>query len=123
MSFTCLFFKPFVSATDVNYAVLRLRRRSLHGLSARRGGPSTDFLLNFRAKAKIMDSGHWLCPASARRYEKHGRLMRQLVHHVTPRGGGGHVHTAREKVGQPKHEAVTAHLDDHVRGGDGRHAR
>ena len=44
----------------------------------RHGGPSTDRLLNARSLQDVQRRGRWLAMDSVRRYEKHGRLLRQL---------------------------------------------
>lgn len=44
----------------------------------RHGAPSTDFALSLRSLAEIGRRGRWKAPASIRRYEKAGRLNRQL---------------------------------------------
>ena len=45
----------------------------------RHGGPSTDFALKFRSLEEIQRRGRWRAHASVRRYEKAGRLNKQLA--------------------------------------------
>lgn len=46
--------------------------------AARHGGPSTDFLLNLRDLNAIRARRRWRCIQSVRRYQKSGRLLRQI---------------------------------------------
>ena len=61
------------AARELNLNALKLSPHSW-----RHGGPSTDFLLAHRTRAQIQPRGRWRCPASVARYEKHGKLLRQL---------------------------------------------
>ena len=62
------------AACELNLNALRLSPHSW-----RHGGPSTDFLLAYRTRSQIQPRGRWRCPASVARYEKHGKLLRQLA--------------------------------------------
>jgi integrase len=50
---------------------------TLHGL--RHGGASHDFATKNRDLMEIQSRGAWKSPTSLRRYEKHGRISRQLL--------------------------------------------
>ncbi|CAK0861131.1 unnamed protein product, partial [Prorocentrum cordatum] len=56
-----------------------LQRLRLCPHSLRHGGASTDFALKHRSLAEVQRRGRWKCAASVRRYEKAGRLTRQLA--------------------------------------------
>jgi hypothetical protein len=45
----------------------------------RHGGPSTDFALGFRSLAMIQRRGRWHAQSSVKRYEKAGRLSKQVA--------------------------------------------
>ena len=47
--------------------------------SARHGGPSTDAALQLRDATSIQRRGRWESERSVRRYEKHGKLTRQVA--------------------------------------------
>ena len=55
-----------------------LTRLRLSPHCARHGGASTDYALGLRTLQAIQRRGRWLAPASVRRYEKAGRLNKQL---------------------------------------------
>ena len=44
----------------------------------RHGGPSHDILQGVTTKLEVQSRGHWACIQSVNRYEKRGRLVRQL---------------------------------------------
>jgi len=44
----------------------------------RHGGPSADMLEGLTSKLEVQGRGRWLCAQSVARYEKRGRLLRQL---------------------------------------------
>jgi hypothetical protein len=44
----------------------------------RHGGPSTDMLLGVTTLRDVQRRGRWEAPSSVKRYEKHGKLLRQL---------------------------------------------
>jgi hypothetical protein len=46
----------------------------------RHGGPSTDFALGFRSLSSIQRRGRWHAASSVKRYEKAGRLNKQVAH-------------------------------------------
>ena len=62
------------AARELNLNALKLSPHSW-----RHGGPSTDPLVAHRTRAQIQPRGRWRCPASVARYEKHGKLLRQLA--------------------------------------------
>ena len=45
----------------------------------RHGGPSQDMLMQDIAKVDVASRGRWACLQSCNRYEKRGRLVRQLA--------------------------------------------
>ena len=55
---------------------LRLLRFTPH--CARHGAASSDFALGLRSLEEMQRKGRWLASASVRRYEKAGRLNRQV---------------------------------------------
>lgn len=59
----------------------------------RHGGPSTDFALSFRTLEDIQRRGRWHAQASVKRYEKAGRLTKQVAM-LTP----GHLQQAKRDI-------------------------
>eukprot|EP00971_Amphidinium_carterae_P351976 6492371-Amphidinium_carterae.2 len=57
---------------------LALQRLRLTPHCARHGGASTDYILQVRDLRSVQRHGRWKSQSSVRRYEKTGRLLRQL---------------------------------------------
>ena len=64
----------FVLAKDTGLGQLKLTPHSW-----RHGGPSTDYLAKAASLTDIQRRGRWQCAASVRRYEKQGKLLRQVA--------------------------------------------
>jgi hypothetical protein len=58
---------------------LKLNRLQCTPHCLRHGGPSTDFALGYRSLADIQRRGRWHAQASVKRYEKAGRLNKQVA--------------------------------------------
>ena len=56
-----------------------LQRLRLCPHALRHGGASSDFALKHLTLSEVQRRGRWKCVASVRRYEKAGRLTRQLA--------------------------------------------
>jgi hypothetical protein len=59
---------------------LKLNRLLCTPHCLRHGGPSTDFALGYRSLASIQRRGRWHAASSVKRYEKAGRLSKQVAH-------------------------------------------
>lgn len=73
--------KRLVSVTAVEYETAffsAVQALNLRRLKCRHGGPSTDVALGVRGLAAVARRGRWKAGASVRRYEKCGRLSRQV---------------------------------------------
>jgi len=58
---------------------LLLQKLNMSPHTLRHGGPSHDLLAGTIDRAEVQARGHWLCAASVARYEKRGKLVRQLT--------------------------------------------
>ena len=68
----------FEAAFRKGIAALGLEALRITPHCLRHGGPSHDAWLGVRSLDEIQKRGQWSCKKSVRRYEKHGRLLRQL---------------------------------------------
>lgn len=68
------FEKQFKASVDA----LKLQKLKLTPHCLRHGGASHDFLAGIRSLQEIQQRGCWACFESVRRYQKHGRISKQL---------------------------------------------